>query len=53
MHHKNHNGLKDYSLRQINNGDNRRLSLNYAESIKQGRQKSGDGGGGRVGMDKT
>ena len=27
----NHNSLKDYSLQQINNGDNRRLSINCTE----------------------
>ena len=43
----NHNSLKDYSLQQINNGDNRRVSINCTESIKQGRKKKKGGGGGR------
>ena len=45
----NNNSLKDYSLQQINNGDNRRLSINCTESIKQG---EGDrrGGGVREGI---
>ena len=51
----NHNSLKDYSLQQINDGDNRRLSLNSTQSMKQERQKKrkkrgmgGGGGGGGV-----
>ena len=35
----NYNSRKDYSLQQINNWDNRRLSLNCTESIQQGRRK--------------
>ena len=37
----NHNSLKDYSLQQINNGDNRRLSISWTESriIKTGKTK--------------
>ena len=35
----NHNSLKDYSLHQINNGDNHRLSINCTELIKQGRRE--------------
>ena len=35
----NYNSRKDYSLQQINNSDNRRLSINCTESIKQGRRK--------------
>ena len=41
----NHNSLKDYSLQQIKDGDNRRLSLNCTETIKQGR---GGGGGEKL-----
>ena len=33
------NCLKDYSLQQINNGNNRRLSTSCTESIKQGKKK--------------
>ena len=40
----NHNSLKDYSLQQINNEDNRRLSLNYTESVKQWKKEKGLGG---------
>ena len=41
--------LKNYSLQQINNGNNRRLSINWTESIKTGKKKQvcvcGGGGG--------
>ena len=40
----NNNSLKDYSLQQIDNGDNRRLSINCTESVKQ------EEGGGKEGM---
>ena len=39
----NHNSLKDYSLHQINNGDNHRLNISCTELIKW---KGGGGGGG-------
>ena len=49
---KTHQSIKDYSLQQINNGDNRRLSISCAESVQQGRKErknvcvGGAGGGG-------
>ena len=60
----NHNSLKVYSLQQINNGDNRRLSIYCTKSKekkerkrkkkKQGREEKavgvGVGGGGGGGM---
>ena len=45
------NSLKDYRLQNINNGDNRRLSINSTESIKQGEtQQKGRSGVGGVGV---
>ena len=41
----NHNSLKDYSLQQNNNVDNRRLSISCTESIKQRRNNKRAGGG--------
>ena len=45
----NQNSLKDYSLQQINDTDNRRLSFNCTETIKQGTVGGGGGGGGELG----